>query len=84
MKTDQKFLLIWAIFTVSYILITAAIHWFLDSDVFVIAVGLCGIVFMIQYSNLIHISPLDRSIGRLEGEQKCLVKIRAILKKKRK
>ena len=84
MNQGQKNLLIWGIFVIIYILIIAAFHWWLDSDVFIIALGLCGIVFMGKYFHNVHLAPLDRSIGRLEGEHKCLIKVRKIFDEKKK
>ena len=84
MNFNQRQLVIWAAFVILYIFIMAALHWFLDSDVFIIALGLCGLVFMGEYYHLVIFSPLDRSIGRSEGELRCLKRIDKILKKGRK
>ena len=84
MNQGQKQLLWWAIFIIIYILSIASLHWWLDSDVFIIALGLCGIVFMGEYFHNVILSPLDRSIGRLEGERIALRKIGVILNKNKK
>ncbi len=75
MNQGQKQLVIWAIFIIIYIFFIAALHWWVDSDVFIIAIGLCGILFIGEYYHNVHFTPLDRSIGRLEGEGKALKKI---------